>query len=108
MIKNKYLYTVLAHDEGQEPTGKRYPIEAVGTYPPGIAEAAAEDFHGRPESAGASWPLTFVILNLQGEEIGRHQVKTWTLPCFLTMDPQRAPRGATPHFLRWVGDRGQR
>lgn len=95
MTKNKYLYAVL-NDPEEAPSCTRYPIEAVGSYPPGIAEAAAEDFHGRPESSGASWPLTFVIFNLKGEEIGRHQVKTWTMPCFLTMDPQRAPRGVNP------------
>lgn len=33
-----------------------------------------------PRAGAASWPVTFVLLNPQGQEIGRHQEVTYLLP----------------------------
>ena len=78
--KHRFQYSVVG------PAGElseRYPLEAKYPDPWAVVNYAAEDYHGRPESEGAAWPLTFVAFTTAGQEIGRFEVKCWLVPHFL-------------------------
>ncbi len=47
-----------------------------------VAEDAAEDYHSRHDGWEDSWPLTFVILDEELNELGRFSVERETVPQF--------------------------
>jgi hypothetical protein len=47
-----------------------------------VAEDAAEDYHNRHDGWEDSWPLTFVILDEELNELGRFSVEREAVPQF--------------------------
>jgi hypothetical protein len=52
-----------------------------------IAEECAEDYHNNHDGWEASWPVTFVMWDHRGEELGTCEVSRETAPVF-----QAAPK----------------
>ena len=78
--KHRFQYSIIG------PTGElsaRYPLESKYPNTWAVVNHAAEDYYGRPESAGAIWPLTFVAFTLAGQELCRCEVKCWMVPHFM-------------------------
>lgn len=95
----KFEYAVIGQDG--EP-GQRFPVESRFPNDVGVINAAAEDFHKRPEAEGLEWPLSFVAFGRNGRCIGPYPVKRWFLPCFLVTGgrEERSPH-STPYWERY-------
>lgn len=95
----KFEYAVIGPDGN---LGKMYPLESRYGNETGIMNLVAEDYHKRPESEGAEWPLTFMAFSTAGRQIGPYTVKRWFLPCFLVTSGQ-AKHHSTPFWERQQG-----
>lgn len=76
----KSEYAVISPD-GQN--GERYPLQSRFKHLSGVINLAAEDYHKRPEAAGAVCPLRFAAFTPAGVEMGRCTVKCWMVPHFM-------------------------
>ena len=92
-FKHKFQYAVVGPTG--EP-GERYQLETKYDNPTGVVNCAAEDFHSKPEAAGAVWPLTFVAFTMADREICRAEVKRWMVPHFMITDWTRDERATPP------------
>ena len=78
-----------------------YELEVKWTNATAAIYAAAEEFFPKAEGIGAQWPVLFVLFSRDGKEVGRHNVKTWNMPCFLILDPDRSHIRGPDAYLPW-------
>lgn len=82
-MSNTYRYGIVEYDHGVDDgykveTSWHLDDEALGY----IAEDAAEDFYNNCDGWESEWPLTFIIWDNDGKEMGRYRVVIESAPLF--------------------------
>ena len=75
-------YYIEDYDQGPEDAYKIHNCNWGIDHPQYAAEDAAEDYHGYHDGWESSWPLVFVMLDDELNELGRFSVDRESVPQF--------------------------